>query len=76
MDSRWRVINGFSLGAHQFEYIAQEKKSCLLVIYWTIYAKICRFDKILYLNLFIFQDGFAVPEDDGDDLPPQPVEEY
>ena len=28
------------------------------------------------LNLFIFQDGFAVPEDDGDDLPPQPVEEY
>ena len=25
---------------------------------------------------FFFQEGFAVPEDDGDDLPPQPVEEY
>ena len=34
------------------------------------------FNKFLYLNLFVFQDGFAVPEDDGDDLPPQPVEEY
>jgi RP/EB family microtubule-associated protein len=26
--------------------------------------------------LYATEDGFAVPEDDGDDLPPQPVEEY
>ena len=31
--------------------------------------------KIPFFFLF-FQEGFAVPEDDGDDLPPQPVEEY
>ena len=66
----------FPLELTNLDTLLQEKKSCLLVIYWTIYAKTCRFHKILYLNLFIFQDGFAVPEDDGDDLPPQPVEEY
>ena len=26
--------------------------------------------------LYATEEGFAVPEDDGDDLPPQPVEEY
>ena len=32
--------------------------------------------KKLVTHIFIFQDGFAVPEEDGDDLPPQPVEEF
>lgn len=31
--------------------------------------------KILEL-LYATEEGFAVPEEDGDDLPPQPVEEY
>merc|ERR1711962_1022885 len=31
--------------------------------------------KILGL-LYATEEGFAVPEEDGDDLPPQPVEEY
>jgi len=26
--------------------------------------------------LYQTEEGFAVPEDDGEDLPPQPVEEY
>merc|ERR1712024_179209 len=26
--------------------------------------------------LYATEEGFAVPEEDGDDLPPQPVEEY
>ena len=29
VDSRWRVINGFSLGAHQFGYIAPREKKLL-----------------------------------------------
>ena len=27
-------------------------------------------------KLYATEEGFAVPEEDGDDLPPQPVEEY
>ena len=29
VDSRWRVMNGFSLGAHQFGYIAPREKKLL-----------------------------------------------
>ena len=52
------------------EVLAQEQEGQLNDVSAGEFGK-----KILDL-LYQTEEGFAVPEEDGDDLPPQPVDEY
>merc|ERR1740123_2507073 len=51
------------------EVMAQEQEGATEVIPGEFGQKILEM-------LYATEEGFAVPEEDGDDLPPQPVEEY
>jgi len=51
------------------EVLAQEQESA-------IDPQPAEFGQKILEMLYATEEGFAVPEEDGDDLPPQPVEEY
>ena len=52
------------------EVMAQEQEGA------TVESTPGEFGQKILEKLYATEEGFAVPEEDGDDLPPQPVEEY
>jgi len=52
------------------EVMAQEQEGA------TVESTPGEFGQKILEMLYATEEGFAVPEEDGDDLPPQPVEEY
>merc|ERR1719418_486032 len=52
------------------EVLAQEQEGA------TVESTPGEFGQKILEMLYATEEGFAVPEEDGDDLPPQPVEEY